>query len=168
MLVPKTMANMHNNTLFPGEPNTAYTYNAAQFRRHLLSFGQYPFRNLCPREAHRLLGPNHREFDGNSPLFPAHTQINLKFKRRPIAELINYILPTNLNYDRGASQATLEADDRNGALEFTVPEAGAENAVVMVNYRITGLEVVINDMYLQVCGTFDFPRCIYPPFVNSR
>ena len=151
MLVPKTMATMQKDTLFPGDPNTAFNYNATTFRRHFLSFAQYPFRNLCPREAHRLLGPNYNEFDGNSPIFPAHTQLNIKFKRRPVAELINYILPSNLNFDRGASQATLTQDDRNGALEFSVTTRNAAgDADVLTNYRITAVQVIINDMYLQV------------------
>lgn len=141
---------MHNKTLFPGD-NTAYTYEATKYRRHLLSFPMYPFRTLCPRDAQDMLGNSSRiisEFDQTSPMFPANTQINLKFTRRPQADLINYMLPTNLNLDLGASNNVLTQAQRNAALNFTVipPEANA----VAVQYIINSVTVNIQDMYLQV------------------
>jgi hypothetical protein len=148
MLVPKTLANMHETTLFPGSA-TAHTYNANTFRRHRLSFPQYPFRTLCPRDAQRLLGRH--EFDQTSPMFPAHTQINFKFKRRAVATLLNYMLPTNLNLDLGASNAELNVGQRETALNFTVMRPPVGNAAAVNDqYAINGVEVVIQDMYLQV------------------
>jgi hypothetical protein len=55
LLVPKTLANMHENTLFPGSAD-AYVFNNNKYRRHLLQFPMYPFRTLCPRDAHHMLG----------------------------------------------------------------------------------------------------------------
>lgn len=148
MLVPKTLANMHETTLFPGSA-TAHVYNANTFRRHRLSFPQYPFRTLCPRDAQRLLGRH--EFDQTSPMFPAHTQINFKFKRRAVATLLNYMLPTNLNLDLGASNAELNVGQRETALNFTVMRPPVGNAAAVNDqYAINGVEVVIQDMYLQV------------------
>jgi hypothetical protein len=103
MLVPKTLANMHEKTLFPGSA-TAHEYVNTKYRRHLLSFPMYPFRTLCPRDAHYMLGDN-SDLDQTSPLFPANTQLNIKFMRRPVASMLNYMLPTNLNLNLGAAKS---------------------------------------------------------------
>ena len=141
---------MHENTLFPGSA-TAHTYDANTYRRHLLSFPMYPFRTLCPRDAQSLLGDN-SEFDQTSPIFPGNTQLNIKFTRRPAANLLNYMLPTNLNLDLGASHNQLTVDQRNGALNFTVSTIGAANAVLLTQHSITNITINIRDMYLQVSG----------------
>ncbi len=148
MLVPKTLANMHEKTLFPGSA-TAHEYVNTRYRRHLLSFPMYPFRTLCPRDAQYMLGDN-SDFDQTSPLFPANTQLNIKFTRRPVASLLNYMLPTNLNLNRGAASNSLTQDERNNALDFTVSTVNADGGVVNTEYRITGITINVQDMYLQV------------------
>ncbi len=140
---------MHENTLFPGSA-TAHTLDENKYRRHLLSFPMYPFRTLSPRDAHILLGSNSSEFDQTSPLFPANTQLNIKFTRRPVASLLNYMLPTNLNLNRGAASNSLTQDERNNALDFTVSTVNADGGVVNTEYRITGITINVQDMYLQV------------------
>jgi hypothetical protein len=149
LLVPKTLANMHEKTLFPGSA-TAHQYVNTKYRRHLLSFSMYPFRTLCPRDAHYMLGDN-SDFDQTSPLFPANTQLNIKFTRRPVANLLNYMLPTNLNLDRGAASESLTVDERAAALNFTVtaPAVGDAEPVV-TQYSITGIAINVQNMYLQV------------------
>jgi hypothetical protein len=149
LLVPKTLANMHEKTLFPGSA-TAHQYVNTKYRRHLLSFPMYPFRTLCPRDAHYMLGDN-SDFDQTSPLFPANTQLNIKFTRRPVANLLNYMLPTNLNLDRGAASESLTVDERAAALNFTVtaPAVGDAEPVV-TQYSITGIAINVQTMYLQV------------------
>jgi hypothetical protein len=149
LLVPKTLANMHENTLFPGDA-TAHQYVNTKYRRHLLSFPMYPFRTLCPRDAHYMLGDN-GDFDQTSPLFPANTQLNLKFTRRPAANLLNYMLPTNLNLDLGAVSETLTVGQRADALNFSVinPPVG-DAAPVVTQYNITGIVINVQNMYLQV------------------
>ena len=154
LMVPKTLSQMHAKTLFPGD-NTAHQYVATTYRRHLLSFPMYPFRTLCPRDAHHMLlgssGSSNNKFDLNAPIFPANTQINIKFTRRPVAELLSYVLPTNLNLDLGASSNVLTEDQRAGALNFSVTAAPVGNAAAVVTqYTITGIAVNIQDMYLQV------------------
>jgi hypothetical protein len=149
MLVPKTLANMHEKTLFPGSA-TAHEYVNTRYRRHLLSFPMYPFRTLCPRDAQYMLGDN-SDFDQTSPLFPANTQLNIKFTRRPVASLLNYMLPTNLNLNLGAANENLTVDQRATALNFSVtaPAVGDADPVV-TQYNITGIAVNIQNMYLQV------------------
>jgi hypothetical protein len=149
LLVPKTLANMHEKTLFPGSA-TAHEYVNTKYRRHLLSFPMYPFRTLCPRDAHYMLGDN-SDFDQTSPLFPANTQLNIKFTRRPVANLLNYMLPTNLNLDRGAASESLTVDERAAALNFTVTAPAVGNAApVVTQYSITGIAINVQNMYLQV------------------
>jgi hypothetical protein len=149
LLVPKTLANMHEKTLFPGSA-TAHQYVNTKYRRHLLSFPMYPFRTLCPRDAHYMLGDN-SDFDQTSPLFPANTQLNIKFTRRPVANLLNYMLPTNLNLDRGAASESLTVDERAAALNFTVTAPAVGNAApVVTQYSITGIAINVQNMYLQV------------------
>ena len=140
---------MHEKTLFPGSA-TAHQYVNTKYRRHLLSFPMYPFRTLCPRDAHYMLGDN-SDFDQTSPLFPANTQLNIKFTRRPVANLLNYMLPTNLNLDRGAASESLTVDQRAAALNFTVTAPAVGNAApVVTQYSITGIAINVQNMYLQV------------------
>ncbi len=140
---------MHEKTLFPGSA-TAHQYVNTKYRRHLLSFPMYPFRTLCPRDAHYMLGDN-SDFDQTSPLFPANTQLNIKFTRRPVANLLNYMLPTNLNLDRGAASESLTVDERAAALNFTVTAPAVGNAApVVTQYSITGIAINVQNMYLQV------------------
>ena len=140
---------MHEKTLFPGSA-TAHQYVNTKYRRHLLSFPMYPFRTLCPRDAHYMLGDN-SDFDQTSPLFPANTQLNIKFTRRPVANLLNYMLPTNLNLDRGAASESLTVDERAAALIFTVTAPAVGNAApVVTQYSITGIAINVQNMYLQV------------------
>jgi hypothetical protein len=150
LLVPKTLANMHENTLFPGSA-TAHTLDNNKYRRHLLQFPMYPFRTLGPRDAHHMLGVGNNEFDQTSPLFPANTQLNIKFTRRPAANLLNYMLPTNLNLDLGAANNSLTVDQRNAALNFSVTAPPVGNALpVVTQYTITGIVINLQNMYLQV------------------
>jgi hypothetical protein len=97
-----------------------------------------------------MLGDN-SDFDQTSPLFPANTQLNIKFTRRPVASLLNYMLPTNLNLNLGAANENLTVDQRATALNFSVtaPAVGDADPVV-TQYNITGIAVNIQNMYLQV------------------
>jgi hypothetical protein len=162
MLNPKKMTEIHT-TLFPLQNNDEpWLHNENCFKRHFLSFPQFPFRTLHPRNVNTYF-PNDQTFNSSSPIFPANTQINIIFKRRQIKNLINYILPTNLNYLYGSQKSTLDADERRTALSFTLKEAApapapaAVGAVVappapdvFVDWDITNVEINIKDLYLQV------------------
>ena len=146
MLIPKTMSSIHDENILvsdKGNAQNGYVYNAASFRRYYASFPCYLFRTLCPRDADQMLGGS--VFDQNSPVIPAHTQINAKFTRRPAEQLLNWMLPSNLDYDLGSRARGLDDGQRRSALNFT-----AFVAFVNTQYQITGMEVVIRDLYLQV------------------
>jgi hypothetical protein len=172
LLVPKTLASMHKNTLFPGDA-TAHQFNNNKYRRHLLSFPMYPFRTLCPRDAHNMLRGGNIEFDQTSPLFPANTQLNIKFTRRPVANLLNYMLPTNLNLDLGAANNSLTQDQRDAALNFSVIAPAVANAQpVVTQYVITGIAINLQNIYLQVSvrkifSLFYFPSPPMLPFLGE-
>ena len=146
MLIPSKRAAIHNEGVMSSEGETnPELYAANKFRRFFLSFPIYPFRNVNPRDADRLLKGS--EFDQNSPMIPAHTQINAKFVRLPKAKLINWMFPSNLDYDKGSTKRNLTARQRESALEYTVMrEAPGANE----QYQITGVDVVIKDLYIQV------------------
>jgi len=145
MLIPTKRAAIHNEGVLSseGEANPEQ-YAANKFRRFYASFPIYPFRNVNPRDADRLLKGS-SEFDHNSPMIPAHTQINAKFVRLPKAKLINWMFPSNLDYDKGSTSRRLTQQQRNDALEFTVMKAAGNE-----QYSITKVDVVINDLYIQV------------------
>jgi hypothetical protein len=170
MLNPKKMSEIHT-TLFPLEDNNEpWLHNENCFKRHFLSFPQFPFRTLHPRNVNTYF-PNDQTFNSSSPIFPANTQINIIFKRRQIKSLINYLLPTNLNYLYGSQKSTLDADERQTALSFSLyepapapaPAPAADDdddivapapapppADVLVDWDITDVEINIKDLYLQV------------------
>jgi len=156
MLIPTKRAAIHNEGVLSSEGETnPEQYAANKFRRFFLSFPIYPFRNVNPRDADRLLKGS-SEFDHNSPMIPAHTQINAKFVRLPKAKLINWMFPSNLDYDKGSTSRKLTQQQRNDALEFTVMQAAGNE-----QYSITKVDVVINDLYIQV-GPSHKKRCVQP------
>ena len=136
-------SNIHKfqSTLFPGLPNDRPWDSQTTVKRFFLSFPHYPFRTT--RELANL-GPL-SPFGSSSPIFPAHTQLNITFKKRNANTLINYIVPYNLNYTKGSTHKTLTAAERNNALTFTVFENNTPK-----DYIITNIEIILVDVYLQV------------------
>ena len=120
---------IHNkqNTLFPGGVKDKPWENITTVKRHFLSFPFYPFRTCNTRELAALtpLSP----FGSSSPIFPAHTQINISFKRKSVGTLLNYMLPYNLNYNKGSSHKELTPAERRTALTFSVKPAGAAGEI---------------------------------------
>ncbi len=68
--------------------------DATALKRYNLTFPFYPFRTLAPRDMH-LFRQSGGQFEPSSPLFPAHTQINLTFKRRDKKDLLDSWCPKN-------------------------------------------------------------------------
>jgi hypothetical protein len=179
MLNPKKMTEIHT-ALFPLEDdNEPWLHNENCFKRHFLSFPQFPFRTLHPRNVNTYF-PNDQTFNSSSPIFPANTQINIIFKRRQKKSLINYLLPTNLNYLYGSQKSTLDADERETALSFSLyepapapapaPAADDDDDIVapapapaaddvLVDWDIIDVEINIKDLYLQV---YTYVRVIFP------
>lgn len=143
---------MHEKTLFPAGGDNPHAYEATTYRRHQLSFPMYPFRTLCPRDAQEMLGNSSRinEFDQTSPMFPANTQINIKFTRRANDTLINYMLPTNLSLERGPASNSNTPVQRTAATTFTTSARGENDAIVLTAHAINSVTVNIQAMYLQV------------------
>jgi hypothetical protein len=175
MLNPKTITKVHT-TLFPlqNDGEEPWLHNENCYKRHFLSFPQFPFRTLHPRNVNTYF-QNDQTFNSSSPIFPANTQINIIYKRRGLKNLLNYLLPTNLNYLYGSQKSTLSVEERQTGLSYTVtqpaaapaaPAAGANAAAieayeaavavaaaaapVSTEWEITNVDININDLYLQV------------------
>ena len=132
--------------------------------RFYLNFPFYPFRTLNPRDT-VILRPSKSsspsslsfnrgmDFDYASCLLPAHTQLSITMKRR--RELLNYMVPMQLVPTMGDNSNTMTQGERQAALTFTVlqpPAVGAAAGAppVAITYRITSVQVTLDDMVLLV------------------
>lgn len=169
MLIPQKLTTIHQDTILPlGNPlDRPWLHDPDAYKRHYLSFPQFPFRTLHPRNINTYF-PNDQSFNGVSPIFPANTQMNIVFKRRKLDTLINFLLPTNLNYDFGSQKSTLEELERQTALSYTVKTQPAAVAAVgeaniaaaaaaaaaappiNVEWEVVNVEINIKDIYMQV------------------
>ena len=150
--LPGDVAKKHQTTLFPEAQITAPWTQTMRAKRYQLIFPFYPFRTLCPRElAQTKMSPS--SFDASSPLFPAHTQLNITMKRRPAAQLLNFMLPENLDATRGSATGQLTNEERNTAVQYTVRER-VNNAEVDRQFRVLSVNIVLKDVFLQVSSLF--------------
>ncbi len=145
------VAARHQKVYFPEDMTTRPWQQVGQVKRYRLSFPFYPFRTLCPRElvqSKMLPSP----FDASSPLFPAHTQLNITMKRRPGRDFLNFMLPDNLNVLAGTTVGNLTDVQRATATQFrvTTPAVDEDTPAVHVDYRIKSVSVTLVDAYLQV------------------
>ena len=163
------VAAKHQKVYFPEEVSTNPWTQTNQIKRYPLSFPFFPFRTLCPRElvqSKMLPSP----FEPSSPLFPAHTQINIAFKRRTERNFLDFMLPENLPVTTGSNVGSLTQDERNQAVQFQTAAAvinagaagdgagagigeagaGAGAAVVLREYRIKKVTIRLNAVYLLV------------------
>ena len=122
--------------------------DAGQFKRYYLNMPFFPFRTLCPRDLSKFHLTRSNEFNASSPIYPAHTQIDVTFKKRNLNNLINYMLPYNLPGDLGTNATQLTAAQRRTATSFNLEDAN--DAAVQNAYDITAVNVVLNDLYLPV------------------
>ena len=152
MTMPGQVAKSHQTVLFPEASITTPWTRVNQAKRYQLIFPFYPFRTLCPRElAQTKLSPS--SFDGSSPLFPAHTQLNITMKRRPAAQLLNYMLPENLDTSCGNAVGTLTEAERNTAVQYTFKEENVQDdAEVQItrHFRVLSVNILLKEVYLQV------------------
>lgn len=152
-------------SLFPGVAKDRPWDDVERFKRYQLTFPFYPFRTLCPRELASLKLTTKHEFDPSSPIIPANTQITCVFSRRDTTKLLNYFIPYNLNMILGTNSTQLTAEERKLALTFTritPPPVGADPdaEATRTNYIISGVEIIINDMYLQVKLFYHIILCV--------
>ena len=143
------VASEHQKVYFP-EPKSIEPWTKTnQVKRYRLSFPFYPFRTLCARELVRSKTPP-SPFDPSSPLFPAHTQLNITMKRRTDRNFLNFMLPENLSTLRGSAVSTLTEDERSTATRFTAVTQNAAGEAVNTIYKILSVSVTLRAAYLQV------------------
>ena len=134
------VASKHQKVYFPEANINQPWQHANQIKRYRLSFPFFPFRTLCSRElvlSKMLPSP----FEPTSPLFPAHTQINLCFKRKSERNFLDCMLPENLPVVRGSIGGTLTEAERNTATRYR-----ANN----IDYSIKKVTVKLDSAYLLV------------------
>ncbi len=115
-------------------------------KRYGIALPFYPFRTLSPRELH-LRKQLSSEFDVASPLFPANTQLNFTFTRR-LDNILNFLLPQNLDVHFGCAKETLTEAERLTATRFRVAADVAGG--VATQYTINSATLVLKDVYMQV------------------
>ena len=143
------VATNHQKVYFPEEKSIEPWTVIDQVKQYRLNFPFYPFRTLCPRElVQTKLLPS--SFDASSPLFPAHTQLNITLKRRTDRNFLNFMLPQNLNVITGSSEASLTDAQRNTATQFNVRTVAADGTVTDTEYRIKSVAVTLSDVYMLV------------------
>jgi len=95
-------------------------------------------------------------FEPSSPLFPAHTQINLTFKRRDKKNLLDFMVPEKLDPLKGSKNGTMSATERNDSLEF-----GGSGLNPPRLHNVLSVNVKLNDAYLVVRRFFLFFRRLF-------
>lgn len=141
------------NIFYDASSLTPWT-NTDTIRRYNLMFPFYPFRTLAPKELFSYQ-KQQSEYNLSVPaIVPAHTQMNLTFKRREIRNFLNYLLPEDLNQIAGGIKDRLTADERTIATSFEVAgqpkRTATEAAPERVIYSIESAEIKLIDVYLQV------------------
>jgi hypothetical protein len=129
---------------FPEDAKESPWIDATAVKRYNLTFPFYPFRTLAPRDMH-LFRQSGGQFEPSSPLFPAHTQINLTFKRRDKKDLLDFMVPEKLDPLKGSKGGTMSVSDRNASLKF-----GGPTLSPTVPNTVRSVTVKLNDAYLVV------------------
>ena len=137
---------------FPEDKNLSPWVDTTALKRYNLTFPFYPFRTLAPRDMH-LFRQSGGRFEPSSPLFPAHTQINLTFKRRDKKNLLDFMVPEKLDPLKGSKNGTMSATERNDSLEF-----GGSGLNPPRLHNVLSVNVKLNDAYLVVRRFFLFLR----------
>ena len=153
-----TLAKLQKQVYFPEASSTNPWTKVDQNSRYYLSFPAYPFRTLCPRDQFTLQtkAPTNEFNSAASSILPAHTQLNITFKRRPLTtNFLPFMLAHNLDPIAGTRSASLTAGEFTTARQFSLRAAGVGAAAgAVTNYLITKVDFVIADVYLQVKTLF--------------
>ena len=141
------VADMQKNVLFFGTDADAPWANDAARRRYHLTFPFYPFRTLNPHELARSrhVTKEQPEGESNSPMIPAHAQLNFCFKRKTGPNLLDQMLIEQLPTRIGAVRQDLTGDERRLALTY-----GGDGAAGNPQYTVTAVRVLLNNCFLQV------------------
>jgi len=150
-----TIPDQKQKALFPRLSVDQPWNDMTKYKRHRLSLPLYPLRTSMSRDRYFYQNSNPLLadfFDGSSPMFPAHTQVNINFKRKRAEKILNSMLPLNLPMTLGSLRQSLTGDERNNALTFTVAQPQLDPLVPVPprRFRIANVSFNIRDMYLQV------------------
>jgi hypothetical protein len=140
----KEIPKLQKESYFPENITDEPWTDSKILKRYNLTFPYYPFRTLAPRDMH-LNRQSSTAFEPHAPLFPAHTQIDLTFKRRHKLDLIDFMLPLNLTPTKGSETGTLTETERNEALAYGGP--GSNPAT---KHSVVSVTVALHDVYLLV------------------
>ncbi len=140
---------------FPEDKNLLPWVDATALKWYNLTFPFYPFRMLAPRDMH-LFRQSGGQFEPSSPLFPAHTQINLTFKRSDKKDLLDFMMPEKLYPLKGSKGGTMSTTDCNASLKF-----GGPTLSLTVPNTVRSVTVKLNDAYLVVRGFPPFPVVLF-------
>jgi hypothetical protein len=151
------LSSTKQTALFPESFKDRSWENTAVQKRYFLNFPFYPFRTLNTRSLSILAAAtssssiSRTEFDYSSPIFPAHTQINMVFQKRkkPDNFLLN-MLPYQLDPNLGSAQKKLSATQWKQTVTFIAEAIDADNKKTTTKYVIKKVEIQVNDVYLQV------------------
>ncbi len=147
---PKQLTTEFQKSIFPESDQEAPWQEVDQVKRHYLMMPFYPFRTLCPRDLASFPITRTNEITNSSPIFPAHTQIDITFKKRNVDNFLKFMLPCNLEPSAGTSASNLTADQNNSAKKFSIVTINAANERVTSNYQITNVNIVLTDLFLPV------------------
>jgi hypothetical protein len=140
----KEIPKLQKESFFPENITDAPWTDSKIVKRYNLTFPYYPFRTLAPRDMH-LNRQSSSAFEPHAPLFPAHTQIDLTFKRKQKLDLIDFMLPLNLTPTKGSVKGTLTETERNETLAYGGP--GSNPAT---KHSVVSVTVALHDVYLLV------------------
>jgi hypothetical protein len=149
------LSSTKQSMLFPESNIDKNWENTLDQKRYFLSFPFYPFRTLNTRSLSILSSATSSsmklmEFDYSSPLFPAHTQLNIVFQKRKKPNFLYNMLPYQLDPSLGSSKKKLTDPQHKQAISFSVDSVDSNNKVTTTNYIIKQVEIKVYDMYLQV------------------
>jgi hypothetical protein len=146
---------LQKDVYFPEQSTSTPWLDTSVMKRYNLTFPFYPFRTLAPRDMH-LYRQSGAHFEPTSPLFPAHMQLNLTFKRRSKADLLDFMVPEKLDVVKGSKGGAMTLTDRNGSLGF-----GGVGLNPLVPHTVRSVTVKLNDAYLVVSPPYatTIPLC---------
>jgi len=138
------IAPLQKNCYFPEPSANAPWADVSVINRFNLTFPYYPFRTLSPRDMH-LTRQAGTPFETSSPLFPAHTQLNLTFKRKSKKDLLDYMVAEKLKTELGNTTGRMTEAQRQEALAYGGP--GLNPAAP---HTVLSVRVKLDDIYLMV------------------
>ena len=149
-------AAMQKNVYFFGQDIDAPWEESQAVQRYHLTFSEFPFRNLSPRELHlaRQSGGGVVTGENNSVLFPAHAQLNVTLRRADATNLLSRMMIHNVNKTFGSTKDNQSLDERNLALVF-----GGAGLQPPTEHVVRAVNVKLHNVWLQVS---------FPPFLASH